>query len=71
MPIPNPFKREKTADEELEDVERLRAKNERLRLEYSNEEIQSALKEARQKYGVSLKSFGGNVTSFMKWFKAH
>lgn len=64
MPIPLPWKKEKTEDELLEE-------NKRLSLVYSNEEIRAAIREAKQKYGVTPKSFGNNIVSFMKWFKSH
>ncbi len=63
MPIPF-LQHEKTLEELTED-------NERLRALYSNEEIKAAIREAKQKYGVTPKSFGNNIVSFMKWFKSH
>lgn len=65
------FQREKTVDEETEEVERLKAKNKRLSLQYSNTELEAAIRKAR-KEGISdwRKTFG-NPTALIKWFREH
>ncbi len=63
MPIPF-LQREKS-------IEELQAENERLNVLYSNEEIRAMIRKAKQKYGVTPKSFGNNLTAFVKWFKSH
>lgn len=59
----NPFHKEKS----LEDLEE---EDEKVSHEYSIAQ-KKALIRAANKRGVNIKSFGGNFSALVKWFKTH